>query len=110
MGTAASGIHSAPINDAARTAGVPKLAWRNPWPDGERAMIEGVRPHLAARAFEPFVVVSSSGHRSRVPTAEHAGIDPRGNGVGVWFDDGSGVPWAVCTSSPAEKELARTAK
>jgi hypothetical protein len=39
-------------------------------------MIEDVRQHLAARPFEPFVIVTSSGHRYRVPSADHAGINP----------------------------------
>ncbi len=54
-------------------------------------MIEEVRQRLLARPFEPFVIVTSSGQRYRVPTAEHAAINPKGNRVVVWFDDGSGV-------------------
>jgi hypothetical protein len=46
---------------------------------------------LAARPFEPFVVVMSSGQRYEVPTAEHAGLHPDKKRIVIWFDDGSGV-------------------
>ncbi len=46
---------------------------------------------LAARPFEPFVVVMSSGQRYEVPTAEHAGLNPARKRIVIWFDDGSGV-------------------
>lgn len=54
-------------------------------------MIAEVRQRLLARPFEPFVIVTSSGQRYRVPTPEHAAINPKGSRVVVWFDDGSGV-------------------
>lgn len=66
-------------------------------------MIEDVRQHLLARPFEPFVIVTSSGHRYRVPTAEHAAINPKGSRVVVWFDDGSGVTLSGLHITAVEK-------
>ena len=54
-------------------------------------MIGDIRQRLNARPFEPFVVVTSGGTRHRVASAEHVGINPQGNRVMIWFDDGSGV-------------------
>jgi hypothetical protein len=54
-------------------------------------MIADVRQHLHAGPFEPFVIVTSSGQRYRVPSADHAGISPNGGRVVIWFDDDSGV-------------------
>ncbi|MGH7967449.1 MAG: hypothetical protein ACREIC_01850, partial [Limisphaerales bacterium] len=54
-------------------------------------MIADVRHFLESGPFEPFVIVSSSGNRYRVPSADHATINPQGSRVVVWFDDESGV-------------------
>jgi hypothetical protein len=54
-------------------------------------VIENVRHHLEAGPFEPFAIITSSGHRYEIPFADHAGINPRGNRVVVWFDDGGSV-------------------
>jgi hypothetical protein len=54
-------------------------------------MIADVRHLVESGPFEPFAIVTSSGNRYRVPSADHANINPRGNRVVVWFDDGSGV-------------------
>ena len=54
-------------------------------------MIADIRQRLNARPFEPFFVITSGGTRYRVASAEHAGTNPQGNRVMIWFDDGSGV-------------------
>jgi hypothetical protein len=54
-------------------------------------MINGVRQYLHANPFEPFMIVTSSGNRYPVATPEHAGTNPRGSRVVVWFDDGGSV-------------------
>ena len=54
-------------------------------------MIGDVRQHLQAVPFEPFTIVTSSGSRYPVPTADHAGLNPRASRVVVWFDDDSSV-------------------
>jgi len=48
-------------------------------------MIAGVRQFLLASPFEPFAIVTSSGHRYRVASADHAGVNPIGSRVVVWF-------------------------
>jgi hypothetical protein len=50
-------------------------------------MIGDIRQHLEAVPFEPFTIVTSSGRRYSVPSADHAGLNPRGSRVVVWFDD-----------------------
>lgn len=54
-------------------------------------MIDDMRRLLGTRPFQPFVVVTTGGNRYPVPTAEHAGLSPRGTRLVIWFDDGSGV-------------------
>jgi hypothetical protein len=52
-------------------------------------IIADVKHHLRSRPFEPFSIVTSAGQRYPVPSAEHAGIHPRGHRVLVWLDDGA---------------------
>jgi hypothetical protein len=54
-------------------------------------MTVDVRQHLQAGPFEPFYIVTSSGNRYRVPSADHAGVNPQGSRVVIWFDDNSSV-------------------
>ena len=54
-------------------------------------MIGDVRQHLQAVPFEPFSIVTTSGHRYRVPSADHAGIHPHGSRLVIWFDDDSSI-------------------
>jgi hypothetical protein len=54
-------------------------------------MMQDMRQRLLRRPFEPFVMSPATRSVYRVPTAEHAGINPQGNRAVVWFDDGSGV-------------------
>jgi hypothetical protein len=66
-------------------------------------VIVDVRQHLAATLFEPFTIVTSSGHRYAVASADHAGVHPRGSRVVVWFDDDSGVILAALHIVAIEK-------
>jgi hypothetical protein len=54
-------------------------------------MIADIRRCLEAGPFEPFSIVTSGGVRYRVPSADHAGVDPRGSRLVIWFDDGGSV-------------------
>ena len=54
-------------------------------------MIADIRQHLGVAPFEPFTIVTTSGARYPVPSADHAGLNPGGSRVVVWFDDDSSV-------------------
>ena len=41
--------------------------------------------------FEPFAVVTSSGQHYEIPTRDHAGLNPKGSRVVIWFDDDSSI-------------------
>jgi hypothetical protein len=58
-------------------------------------MTPDVRQHLSTIPFKPFSIVTSSGHRYPVPSADHAGINPRGSRMVIWFDDGGSVTISV---------------
>jgi hypothetical protein len=68
-------------------------------------MIGDIREHLRAAPFEPFTIVTSSGRRYPVPTADHAGLNPRASRVVVWFDDDSSVTVAGLHIAAIEKGL-----
>jgi hypothetical protein len=70
-------------------------------------MIRDVRQHLQAAPFEPFFIITSSGHRYRVASADHAGIHPQGSRLVIWFDDESGVTVSGLHIVAIEKEGAR---
>ena len=70
-------------------------------------MITDVRQHIQASPFEPFFIVTSSGHRYRVATSDHAGINPGGSRVVIWFDDDSGVTLSGLHIAAIEKEAAK---
>lgn len=72
-------------------------------------MIELIRQFLAAKPFEPFIIVSSGGNRYRVASHEHAAIGPKGNRVVVWFDNGGEVTIAALHIASVEKEPAQAA-
>jgi hypothetical protein len=69
-------------------------------------MIADVRQRLQAGPFEPFVIVTSSGHRCRVATADHAGVNPQGSRVILWFDDESSLDISGLHIAAIEKEPA----
>jgi len=66
-------------------------------------MIEVIRQYLHAGPFEPFAIISSGGNRYEVATADHAGINPRGNRVVVWFDDNGSVTISALHITAVEK-------
>ncbi len=67
-------------------------------------MIRDIREHLEARPFEPFNIVTTSGKAYPVPTAEHAGLNPKGTRVIAWADDGAGVTISGLHITSIEKE------
>lgn len=54
-------------------------------------MIADLRQLLQAGPFEPFAIVTSSGNRYPIASADHAGVNPQGSRVVIWFDDDSSV-------------------
>ncbi len=66
-------------------------------------MIGDIRQHLQAAPFEAFTIVTSSGRRYSVPSADHAGLNPRGTRVVVWFDDDASVTIAGLHVAAIEK-------
>ena len=60
--------------------------------------------------FEPFAIVTSSGIRYRVPSADHATINPQSSRVVVWFEDESGVIISGLHIAAVEKEGPQKAK
>jgi len=73
-------------------------------------MIADVHHFLESGPFEPFVIVTSSGNRYRVPSADHATINPQRSRVVVWFDDESGVIISGLHIASVEKESPEKAK
>jgi len=70
-------------------------------------MIADIRQLLQAGPFEPFFIITSSGNRYRVASADHADINPRGSRVVVWFEDDSSVTLSGLHITALEKEAAR---
>lgn len=73
-------------------------------------MIANIRQFLEAGPFSPFFIITSSGNRYRVASADHANINPRGTQVVVWFDDESSVIVAGLHVAALEKESPQKAK
>ena len=73
-------------------------------------MIADVRHFLESGPFEPFVIVTSSGSRYRVPSADHATINPQSSRVVVWFADESGVILSGLHIASVEEEAPQKAK
>ena len=73
-------------------------------------MIAGVRHFLESGPFEPFVIVTSSGNQYRIPSADHATINPQRSRVVVWFDDESGVIISGLHIASVEKEAPQKVK
>jgi hypothetical protein len=67
-------------------------------------VIANIRQFLEAGPFSPFFIVTRSGNRYRVASADHASINPRGSQIVVWFDDESSVIVAGLHVSALEKE------
>lgn len=68
-------------------------------------MIGDIRQHLEASPFEAFTIVTSSGRRYPVPSADHAGSNPQGSRVVVWFDDDASVTVAGLHTAAIEKGM-----
>jgi len=74
-------------------------------------MIADARHFLESRgAFEPFTIVTSTGSRYRVASADHANISPQGGRVVVWFDVGSGVIVSGLHIAAVEREASQEDK
>ena len=69
-----------------------------------RATIADIQRLLGQRPFVPFLIVTRSGQSYRVASGEHAGINPRGSRVHVWFDDDTGVTIAEGNIVALDKE------
>ena len=70
-----------------------------------RVTIANIQRLLGLRPFVPFLIVTRSGQSYRVASAEHAGINPRGSRVHVWFDDDTGVTISELNIVALEKEV-----
>jgi hypothetical protein len=68
-------------------------------------MVGDIRHHLEASPFEAFTIVTSSGRRYPVPSADHAGLNPQGTRVVVWFDDEASVTVAGLHIAAIEKGI-----
>ena len=68
-------------------------------------MIGDIRQHLAAAPFEPFTIVTSSGRRYPVHSADHANSNPQGTRVVVWFEDDASVTIAGLHVAAIEKGM-----
>ena len=66
-------------------------------------MIGDIRQLLHAVPFEPFTIVTTSGRRYPVPSADHAGLSPASTRVVVWFGDDSSVTVAGLHVAAIEK-------
>lgn len=54
-------------------------------------MTGDIRQHLQSAPFEPFTIVTTSGRRYSVPSADRVGLNPKGSRLVVWFDDDSSL-------------------
>jgi len=70
-------------------------------------MIADLRHHLQAGPFEPFSIVTSSGDRYQIASADHAGIHPHGSRIVIWFDDDSSVTVSGLHIVAIEKKAAK---
>jgi hypothetical protein len=68
-------------------------------------MIGDIRQHLEAAPFEPFTIVTTSGRRYSVRTADHAGLNPQGTRVVVWGDADTSVTIAGLHVAAIEKGM-----
>jgi len=67
-------------------------------------MVRDIRQLLSMRPFQSFSIVTSAGKQYRVPTSDHAGVNPNGSRVVIWFDDGSGVTISALHIAAVEQE------
>ena len=72
-------------------------------------MIADIRELLEAGPFEPFFVLTSSGKRYRVASADHASTNPKATRVLIWLGDDSFVTISGLHIVAIEKETSRKA-
>jgi hypothetical protein len=70
--------------------------------------VRDIRQLLDTRPFQPFSIVTGAGKQYRIPTADHAGVNPAGSRVVIWFDDGSGVTISALHIASLEQEKSTT--
>ncbi|HSU53384.1 MAG TPA: hypothetical protein VLT36_04935 [Candidatus Dormibacteraeota bacterium] len=70
-------------------------------------MTGDIRQNLEGAPFEPFTIVTTSGTRYPVATPDHAGVNPRGSRVVVWFDDDSSVTISGLHIAAIEKGISQ---
>jgi hypothetical protein len=68
-------------------------------------MIADIRQHLEATPFEAFTIVTTSGRRYAVPSADHAGLNPQATRIVVWFDNDASVTIAGLHVAAIEKGM-----
>ena len=68
-------------------------------------MIADIRQHLEAAPFEPFTIVTTSGRRYAVPSADYAGLNPQATRVVVWFGNDASVTIAGLHVAAIEKGM-----
>jgi hypothetical protein len=68
-------------------------------------MIGDIRQHLHAAPFEPFTIVTTSGRRYAVSSADHASLNPTSSRVVVWLGDDASVTIAGLHVAAIEKGL-----
>ena len=68
-------------------------------------MTGDIHQSLNAVPFEPITIVTSSGKQYAVPTRDHAGLNPKGNRMFIWLDDGSNVTISILHIVAIEKGL-----
>jgi hypothetical protein len=66
-------------------------------------MTGDIRARLEASPFEAFTIATSRGRRYPVPSADHAGLNPQGTRVVVWFDEDASVTVAGLHIAAIEK-------
>lgn len=69
-------------------------------------MVADILHLVESRPFVPFVIVTSSGRRYKVPTADHVGLNPQRTRVIVYFDDDGHVPISPLHITAVEVESA----
>ena len=54
-----------------------------------------IRQFLEARPFAPFYIHTGGGNRYRVAASDHAGFNPSGRRIVIWFDDQGSITLSV---------------
>ena len=67
-------------------------------------MMPEIRQLLETRPFVPFYIHTSGGNRYRVATSDHAGFNPSGKQLVIWFDEQGSITLAGLHIVTVEKE------